>query len=894
MSSRKRFQISGLKDSVRKGQLLRAIKQLGGIYTGGSIYRESTTHLIVSHAVLSEKFLAACAGGKWIVTPEYVLDSMKHNEWMPEAGYEVNLSVQSPGSSNPVRAWREKVARGVVSGAFQDWVVLLTVADFKKRDTIIRILKAGRAVVYLQKPGSMTVSHVITQNGVDDPADDCTSLQQLALHLFGEAFSGLKWPAYQPHSESSGYMDDMDSSSENVMEETERVGHTPDTGLVSGLQSKLEDYLFNAGKLKQKRKLVYPELQSSYLSCPFSQRGLAELRNVQFLLECSFFPQALEELQASLHPGVLPPAPHVLSLLQHALDGTADPYSLSMFSTTLHNILRCNSPRGSPAYVKYYQQILQCPQCKTGLWSLLSTSFRFCMSSTATCHSLPSPAHPELIRFHGDLQEFILRLFQVELHAMNSGLTAGGQWSTILGSTFWTMWERSVLSSKAVQQLVQLLVDAYQWAHYCPEAEVVVGQRLVLCLQEMLEVVMGLWCQAHSVLNRPLVDKSLQDLGEHIAILCLAQDMAPDVLSELIPSMLYCPLRVATADALYRFICRRNVIAMGTEPLSLRKIVSTYLKALGSLCARRPAADPSPRLRTEPALTSCASQKPGSGSRGSECADRPGKENIPRGLNRVNAAGETLLHRACKRDQVETLLHILAQPGTDVNVKDHAGWTPLHEACNHGSSACVRALLEHSPTLHLSSQVGGVSPLHDALLNGHVSIAKMLLQYGGSDLLKIHDKFGRTPMDLVPTATLREELCHCAAEGDSLTPGANAVHEVQDLALVETCSWLLVCLLLAYQELRDLPGGGPPLHLPPRQAQVLLDRGAAAVTHGWANAKLAQLAHDLEVLLGMERYLAALTPALRRCQGPHTQILVQLLDDLQSDGQLLLVPSAAD
>lgn len=35
----------------------------------------------------------------------------------------------------------------------------------------------------------------------------------------------------------------------------------------------------------------------------------------------------------------------------------------------------------------------------------------------------------------------------------------------------------------------------------------------------------------------------------------------------------------------------------------------------------------------------------------------------------VLVEGETLLHRACKRNQVETVLQILALPGTDVNVE---------------------------------------------------------------------------------------------------------------------------------------------------------------------------------------------------------------------------------
>ncbi|XP_062372167.1 SMC5-SMC6 complex localization factor protein 1 isoform X2 [Sardina pilchardus] len=622
---RRTFQISGIKDAHSKGRLLRAIKQLDGMYIGGPIYRESITHLIVSQAVPSEKFLAACAGGKWVVTPEYLLDSVKLNKWLPEGPYEVNLSVRSPGLPNPVKAWREKVSWGLVSGAFQDWVVLLNVVDFKRRDIISRILKAGRAVVYLERPASVAITHVINRHMVEDTPDQedvpCASMRQLALHLFGKSFAGLKWPVNQPSNPSDGDGEDVDTSSENVLEEVERLDCPLDVGVLSGLENTLEDYIFNVEKSKQKRKLLYPEFQSFYLSCPTTQRAPAELRNVQSLLDCGFFPQALEELQASLHPGVLPPAQLVLTLMQHALDGAAKPYTLSMFRTTLHNILRINSPWGSAAYVKYFQNILQCPECKAGVWSLLSTSFRVCMSSAATCHSLPSPARSELIGFHGDLQEFILRLFQLELHAVNSGLTTTVPWSTILGNAFWTVWERSTLSSKAVQQLAELLVEAYQWAQSCTEVDAVHGQRLLLRLQELLEVVGEFWCQAHSTLNRPLVDKGLQELGEHIAILCLGQgtDVAPDFLLELVPSMLCSQLRLVTADALYRFVCRRNGIITGTEPLSLRKIVSTYLKALGSLCARRPTADPSPRLGAEPALASCASQKPSSGLKGGVC-----------------------------------------------------------------------------------------------------------------------------------------------------------------------------------------------------------------------------------------------------------------------------------
>ncbi|KAI5613258.1 SMC5-SMC6 complex localization factor protein 1, partial [Silurus asotus] len=85
------------------------------------VYKETMTHLIVTKPLASEKFLAACAGGKWIVTPQYVLDSVKHKAWLPESSYELNFTANpnAPVIANPPQKWREKVARGIMSGAFQ-------------------------------------------------------------------------------------------------------------------------------------------------------------------------------------------------------------------------------------------------------------------------------------------------------------------------------------------------------------------------------------------------------------------------------------------------------------------------------------------------------------------------------------------------------------------------------------------------------------------------------------------------------------------------------------------------------------------------------------------------------------------------------------------------------
>lgn len=65
--------------------------------------------------------------GKWIVTPEFVLDSMKQKAWLSEVSYEINLTVNPEASAitNPLQKWREKITRGLVSGAFQVSVVVL-------------------------------------------------------------------------------------------------------------------------------------------------------------------------------------------------------------------------------------------------------------------------------------------------------------------------------------------------------------------------------------------------------------------------------------------------------------------------------------------------------------------------------------------------------------------------------------------------------------------------------------------------------------------------------------------------------------------------------------------------------------------------------------------------
>uniref|UniRef100_A0A8C6UR66 Ankyrin repeat domain 32 n=1 Tax=Neogobius melanostomus TaxID=47308 RepID=A0A8C6UR66_9GOBI len=220
----------------------------------------------------------------------------------------------------------------------------------------------------------------------------------------------------------------------------------------------------------------------------------------------------------------------------------------------------------------------------------------------------------------------------------------------------------------------------------------------------------------------------------------------------------------------------------------------------------------------------------------------------------VHAKGETLLHRACKKNQVETVLKILTLPDCDVNVKDHAGWTPLHEACNHGSTACVQALLHHWPAPVVNSQVGGVSPLHDALLNGHMDIARLLLEHAGSVILQQKDQHGKTPLDLLSDAAQREELLDCARSGD--TARRKRATKVQNLPLLEAASFLLTLLIMSYQKetgLHAVTGDAGPRNLRQKMLSILRMHSFEKVSSAWSDQRVVRLLQDVQTLMDVGR-----------------------------------------
>ncbi|XP_057686991.1 SMC5-SMC6 complex localization factor protein 1 isoform X1 [Corythoichthys intestinalis] len=853
-SCRPVFQISGIKNNGKKRDLLKGIQHLNGKYIGGSIYQSICTHLIIPQVLASEKFLASCAAGKWIVTPNYVLDSVENGSWLPEGPYEVSIPTRWMHCYT-VRDWREKVISGTITGAFQGWRVLLMVQDAVSSIMFKRVLEAGAATVY-SNPTHASITHVLAKpvtQGASSHNAPCYPVSHIVQYLFQRK---------------SVNMDLNITNDDNEGKESADID-------LSKLEVDLRDC---AIKQQDRPRFIFTESMGYHSPHRSLSEGaeMAKFCNVGAMIECGLYMEALDTIQNAAFPGIVPPSSYMVSLIKYAQKGSATTVFLRRFRETMHRLLINTAPWHKKLF---YSQVLQCPHCKKGQWPFLETAISYCLSSNDTCHQFPGPALPTLIQFHHDILAFFLNLFQRELNSITMGnlfqcpetevckvKTSG----FLLYGTFWTVWERATLLSGAVKRLIELIMQA---GHLAGSDEH--KWHLLAILLDLLSVLVEFWCTQHFKLNPKLVEKGLEDLAEHFAI--TSQTVSSAVIVEMIARISTNRLKLPLVDAIFRNMCCKHGITVGDGPLSLKKVVLSYLPALGHLAQNH--------SWTQHTTNSCSSLDTNCETV-SPVENELGRECIPGGLNKVNAAGQTLLHQACKKNEVDVVLSILASPGVDVNVKDHVGWTPLYEACNHGSTACVEALLRHRPTPLINFVVDGVSPLHGALLNGHLAIAKMLLEAAGSSLLRQTDDKSSAALDLISDASQKAELLRSAQLGDS---NLNCTG-VLNYDLLEAASGMLANLLVCYQEesgLSDCIRSNDASHT---LARALETHPLQMVTLDWTDQQAVSLAGDIETLLELARgkHSEQVCDAVKAYKGDSTVVFMQLLDDLECQGKILM------
>ncbi|XP_064592489.1 SMC5-SMC6 complex localization factor protein 1 isoform X3 [Zonotrichia leucophrys gambelii] len=163
-SQKRIIQITGFKKQEKK-TLLKCLSKLNCAFVESKKYR-NCTHLIAKKLCKSEKVLAACAAGKWVLTKEYIINSAESGRWLDETTYEWGYEIErdthySPQMQSAPKRWREELTNSSAPGAFHRWKVVLLVKRGDKRMACIeRVLKAGKATICSCENAEHNITHV--------------------------------------------------------------------------------------------------------------------------------------------------------------------------------------------------------------------------------------------------------------------------------------------------------------------------------------------------------------------------------------------------------------------------------------------------------------------------------------------------------------------------------------------------------------------------------------------------------------------------------------------------------------------------------------------------------------------------------------------------------------
>ncbi|XP_074062983.1 SMC5-SMC6 complex localization factor protein 1 isoform X2 [Macrotis lagotis] len=782
-TQRPKIQITGFRDK-EKEDLTKLLLKLDCTFIKSKQYR-NCTHLIAKHPCKSEKYLAACAAGKWVLTKDYIIDSAESGRWLDETTYEWGYKIEkdshySPQMQSAPTRWRKELTSTGAPGAFHRWKVVLLVKEGSNgRDSLTRVLNSGKAQVFLPNNSPSGITHVISS--------DITLSAEKAEYTFEAPYYPVQYLVdflfLEEESQNGGTVQRNSFLTEHSKDEQKITDSSPDSELAD-LKKALRKHIFRVEAMKHN----YTELSKSKgysKEIKVSQLPRNVYNIIEILIEGQFFTEALQEL-VFLQPHYILPVCLLHALLRNMLQGDVKTL-IDRFFHVLSILLHLHPPWKSPAMLSYYLEFFQCPNCMKGTWSFVEVLIRSCLFNENFCHPISEGVVvSKMLKLA--LLTFFCKLVKSEVQHLNHKLyeEADSQNLKVSEHAFllkilWSGNESSVFFTKPINMLLDWTIYFQKQKFRSNDA---FKNEMAYLLTEILGAVVEYWIFLGLKKDRNVMRHMSDELENYVAVSC--DDFSSQELESFISSLSSSWLQMFIAESIFKKLCLQSCISISSEPLSLQKMVCDYLPALGKvgmLEAKKGQkrkkmehwVDPDSQralkiLRDDDqnqvlpeahelkhSLSSKRSQKKWEGEL--PCS----KENHPSLLpkmhfHKTNLRGETALHRACINNQVEKLILLLSLPGTDINVKDYAGWTPLHEACNHGNTVCVQEILQRCPEVDLLTQVDGVTPLHDALSNGHVEIGKLLLQHGGSVLLQQRTSKGKMPLDYVLTPQAKEDL----------------------------------------------------------------------------------------------------------------------------------------
>ncbi|XP_010016977.1 PREDICTED: ankyrin repeat domain-containing protein 32-like, partial [Nestor notabilis] len=455
------IQFTGFKKREKKA-LLKWLFKLDCVFIDNKKYR-NCTHLIAKKLCKSEKFLAACSAGKWILTKEYVINSAESGRWLDETTYEWGYEIEkgthySPQMQSAPKRWREELTRSGAPGAFHRWKVVLPVKEGDKQmASIRRVLQAGKAAICSSQNAEHNITHIFVNNKIFPmQSKKCLSEDH-----------------YYPVQYLGHYIFENETQNTNDI----RMDHFPAAQegdkIMSNMQlaemknAVIKHMYFGAAvkhRFAQKDQLnkCGPEVKNTDPS-----RGTWYI--LEGLVEEYLFPDVITELAASQKYST-PPVQLIQSLLRYVLLGNTDALFYAKLHHVLYLVLQHDPPWKSPSMLKYYLELLQCPVCKKGTWSLIEMLVRSCLYCKTICHAVPvSGGGGEQRIVHKRLLKFFFELVKSEVEYLTKSLVEGTSSQhqqvrpqTVLLKTFWLGSETSVLFTKNINILADWVILSHR------------------------------------------------------------------------------------------------------------------------------------------------------------------------------------------------------------------------------------------------------------------------------------------------------------------------------------------------------------------------------------------------------------------------------------------------
>ncbi|CAN7939467.1 unnamed protein product [Ixodes hexagonus] len=185
----KKFMFSGLAEE-QKAHYAGIVEELGGVLLTSKNYSPEMTHLVLANPLKNERYLAAVAGGKFVLHTAYLDESATAGQFLDEEEYEwggpltervlADLSTSSVKGQKhkpafAPRRWRQLIARNPDSrGAFSEWRVILFASEAAKEAVYRRVLQAGGATILPSSPPDFQtgdVTHALFDAGMARSVD---------------------------------------------------------------------------------------------------------------------------------------------------------------------------------------------------------------------------------------------------------------------------------------------------------------------------------------------------------------------------------------------------------------------------------------------------------------------------------------------------------------------------------------------------------------------------------------------------------------------------------------------------------------------------------------------------------------------------------------------------